>query len=146
MDGQKWFLLDDHREANDDHSHPFLLHEDGIDVRYVKLTVLDMPFGQPATVSGIRVFGTPTGVAPALACGVNVERTGNLDMTVSWDPQSDAIGHIVNWGSSPDKLYHSWMVYGENSRHIGALVHGRPVYVRVDSFNRGGVTRGDVIG
>lgn len=145
VDGREWLVLDDHRDGDDDHSHPFLLHKDGMETRYLRLTVTGMPFGQPATVSGIRVFGPGVGPVPAPVSNMRVERTGDLDMTVSWDPQPDATGHIVQWGHTPDKLYHSWMVYGQDRRHIGALVKGQPVYVRVDSFNRGGVTHGVVM-
>ncbi|MNC40997.1 hypothetical protein D3C75_897430 [compost metagenome] len=48
------------------------------------------------------------------------------------------------WGFSADKLYHSYLVYGDNRVTIGALVKGQSVYIRVDAFNEMGITEGDV--
>ncbi len=45
---------------------------------------------------------------------------------------------------APDKLYHSYMVYGKSEVKIGALIKGQPVYVRVDAFNESGIEEGDV--
>ena len=45
---------------------------------------------------------------------------------------------------APNKLYHSYMVFGKNSQRIGALVKNRPLYVRVDTFNENGITEGEV--
>ena len=53
-------------------------------------------------------------------------------------------GHNVLWGYAPEALYHSCMVFGKNSCRIGALVKDQPVYVRVDTFNEGGITEGEV--
>lgn len=47
------------------------------------------------------------------------------------------------WGSSPEKLYHSYMVFDTKQR-IGALVKGKNYYVRVDAFNENGITEGTV--
>ena len=106
-------------------------------------------------MSGLRVFGLDrTGRAPAVAADVKAVRDGELDMDVTWedgcanDPavNSDpAVGYVVEWGYAPDKLYHSYQVF-ENKVHIAALVKGQPVYVRVDAWNRSGITEGsDVI-
>ena len=65
-------------------------------------------------------------------------------MTVSWQAE-DLVGAVVLWGYAPDKLYHSRMVYGENQTQVGALVEGQKVYVRVDTFNKRGITEGNVI-
>ena len=46
---------------------------------------------------------------------------------------------------APDKLYHSYIVFGKNEIKIGALIKGEPVYVRVDTFNEVGITEGEVI-
>lgn len=54
------------------------------------------------------------------------------------------VGYNVLWGFAPDKLYHSYMVFGSNEVTIGALIKGEPLYVRVDSFNETGITEGDV--
>lgn len=72
-----------------------------------------------------------------------VTRERELDMQVSW--RGDAVGYVVQWGISPEKLYHSYMTFEDHVR-IGALVKGQTeVFVRVDSFNESGITVGDVV-
>lgn len=69
------------------------------------------------------------------------------DMAVSIR-KDDALGHLILWGSSSDKLYHSCIVYGEEGvtkpKRIGALVASRQYVVRVDGFNENGITEGDI--
>jgi hypothetical protein len=64
-------------------------------------------------------------------------------MLASW-AETGAVGYNILWGSAPDKLYHSYMVFGAAEKKIGALMKGEPVWVRVDAFNEAGVTEGEV--
>lgn len=59
----------------------------------------------------------------------------------------NAIGYNILWGHKEDKLYHSYLVYGNevDAKRIGALVKDKNYYVRVDTFNEGGITEGDSI-
>lgn len=52
----------------------------------------------------------------------------------------DAVGYNILWGTSPEKLYHSYMIFGKEQR-VGALVKGKEYYVRVDAFNKMGLQR-----
>ena len=69
---------------------------------------------------------------------------GDLDMVVQIEEQVEALGYNILFGSSPEKLYHSSMVFSAGSHRIGALVKGREYYVRVDAFNENGITQGEV--
>ena len=123
-----------------------IYHKEFKSFRYIKLTVLEVPFNQKIKVSGIRIFGKGNGNAPQPASGVKYDynnETG-MDMMVSWDNDS-ALGHNILWGYAEDKLYHSYMVFGKNSQNIAALVKGQSVYARVDSFNEVGITKGQVV-
>jgi len=142
IDGQRYFVIEDKSKADSDLPHDLIVCEAGLAVRYLKLTVFELPYGQPATVSGLRVFGHGTGSAPAPASAIQVRFDGDLDMTVSWTA-ADAVGANLLWGYAPDKLYHSCIVYGRCDQHIGALVKGEPVYVRVDTFNESGICKGE---
>jgi len=143
-DGEKYFTIADKRNADTDYSHDFIEFDQAEEIRYVKLTVEKLPYGQAASVAGIRIFGKGNGTAPSQASGVSVDYDGAMDMDVSW--QADrAVGANILWGYKPDKLHHSRMVYGDTKGHIGALVTGQPVYVRVDTFNENGITEGTVV-
>ncbi|MBR1659118.1 MAG: family 43 glycosylhydrolase [Oscillospiraceae bacterium] len=141
-DAENWAVLADKREADANLCCDFVL-TGGVMARYLKLTVYEMPFGQPATLSGLRVFGHGGGEAPKAPAGVEAKRTGELNMLVRWAPDG-AVGHNVLWGHAPDKLYHSYMVLGADEKNIGALMRGEPVFVRVDAFNENGVAEGEV--
>ncbi|MBT1170328.1 family 43 glycosylhydrolase [Bifidobacterium sp. SO4] len=146
-DGTQWSALTDRSDADTNLPHDFIVLGEGRALRYLRLTVLETPFGQPAAVSGLRVFGLASGPVPAAPADVTATREGDLDMTVSWKPSNDATGHNILWGHTPDKLYHSYMVFGSErgSQRIGALIAGQPVYVRVDAFNTAGITEGEVL-
>lgn len=64
-------------------------------------------------------------------------------MEMPWKAD-DTVGHNVLWGYAPDKLYHSYMVYGKNKIKVGALMKGQLLYVRADSFNENGIQEGEL--
>jgi hypothetical protein len=66
-------------------------------------------------------------------------------MNVSISAQSDALGYTILFGSSPEKLYHSAMVFTPGEHRVGALIAGREYFVRVDAFNENGITAGNCV-
>ena len=140
-DGENWFVIEDKSEAKSDLSHDLILREEGFDARYLRLSNMAVPYGQNPCVSGLRVFGLGEGDKPAQA-RFYAERIEDLDMLVSVADQEDALGWNILFGSSPEKLYHSYMVFAPGPRRIGALIKGRDYYVRVDAFNESGITEG----
>ncbi|OUP82924.1 1,4-beta-xylanase [Lachnoclostridium sp. An169] len=143
-DGIKYFVIADKRATDTDYAHDFIELAQETRIRFVKLTVEKLPYGQCAAVSGIRIFGKGNGESPHRAEGVQADYDGAMDMDVSWRAE-DAIGAVILWGHAPEKLYHSRMVYGREEGHVGALVTGQSVYVRIDTFNENGITEGEVI-
>lgn len=138
-DGVNYTLLADKTDADTDLSHDLLVWEAGVSVRYLRLSAMELPYGQAPCVSGLRVFGRGDGEPPASPV-YTAARAGDLDFTVSMHAEG-AVGYTVLWGIAPDKLYHSCTVFGE-TRRIGALVAGQPYFVRVDAFNENGITEG----
>ena len=141
LDGKEYFVIEDKREANADLTHDFLVREEGIAVRYLKLSVYATAYDQPACISGLRVFGVGNGKKPS-APKFSVKRDNDLEMTVEMKSEG-AVGYNVLWGATPEKLYHSWMTF-EEVQKIPALVKGREYFVRVDAFNENGITEGEV--
>ena len=156
-DGENWQILEDKRNAVTDLSHDLVLHEDGIPVRYLRLSHMELPYGQTPCVSGLRVFGRGHGPLPAAACDVAVDRYEDLSMKVTWHPALGIaedetaaaacapLGYEVLWGHAENKLYHSMRVFGKCEADIRALVKGQKYFVRVDAFNEVGITHGNVI-
>ena len=145
QDGAQWEVLSDKRKAETDLGHDLVVMEGGIRVRYIRLTVTEVPFHVPPCVSGLRVFGKGNGQKPAQT-GFLARRTGDLDFVVSAEAP-DALGFCILWGSDENHLYHSWLVMGSSlkDKRIGALVKGQAYAVRVDTFNENGITEGKVM-
>ena len=66
-------------------------------------------------------------------------------MNVRIEALPGVLGYNILFGSSPDKLYHSHMVFASGTQRIGALIRGRKYFVRVDAFNENGITEGSCI-
>ncbi len=143
LDGEDYFVIEDKSDAETDLPHDLVVKEDGIQVRFLKLTVLEVPYGQPPCISGLRAFGKGDGAKPAVP-EFEAVRENALDMVVKIRDDSAAAGYNILWGSRPEKLYHSYMVF-KDSQRIGALVKGREYYVRVDAFNENGITKGNTV-
>ena len=60
--------------------------------------------------------------------------------TITWDAQEKAQGYNVLWGIAPDKLYSSWLLYGENELVLRALTTDQTYYFAVEAFNENGVS------
>ena len=140
-DGESWFVIEDKSDAVTDLSHDLIVREEGLLARYLRLSNMAVPYGQNPCISGLRVFGLGDGESPEMPV-FTAARIGDLDMLVQIKEQSDALGYNILFGSAPEKLYHSDMVFAAESHRIGALIKGRDYYVRVDAFNENGITEG----
>ena len=143
-DGESWFVIEDKSNAQTDLSHDLILREDGFVARYIRLSNISVPYAQNPCVSGLRVFGKGSG-AKAVLPSFSAVRTGETDMNVSIREQENTLGYNILFGSAPDRLYHSYMVFSAGEKRIGALVKGCRYCVRVDAFNESGITEGRCI-
>lgn len=143
-DGEAYTLIADRSDAETNLPHELIISEKGLKFRYIKLTVSETPYNQPACVSGLRIFGKGNGKKPKQPAEVRAEFTGDLDLSVHWK-KDDAIGHNILWGYAPEKLYHSYLVMGNAEQQIGAIVKGQPLFLRVDAVNENGITHGNLM-
>ncbi len=143
LDGVSYFPVEDKRTALTDLPHDLILREEGLSCRYLRLTVTELPYGQAAHVSGLRVFGLADVPKPGRV-SASADRIGPMDAVVHWYAE-DSTGVCIHWGYAPEKLYHSCMVYGGQQQLLGGLIAGEGIYLRVDAFNEGGVTRGSLL-
>ena len=143
LDGETYFVIEDKSAAETDLTHDLIVREEGIQVRYLKLTEMAVAFDLAPCISGLRVFGLGEGNAPAVP-SYAVVRTTDLDAEVTIEAQENTLGYNILFGASEEKLYHSWMVFAPGTQRIGALVKGRPYVFRVDAFNENGITEGKI--
>lgn len=144
VDGLEWSSAVDTRGASTETPHAFDVLTVPVRARYVRFTAGAMPFGSPAAVSGLRVFGIGDGPVPS-SVAATASRESDLVARIEWEPGELAQGYNIRYGAAPDKLYHSWLVYGQNSLDLRNLNAGVDYWVAVDAFNESGITPGAVI-
>lgn len=140
IDGKKWQMLVDRANSHKDVPNDYV--EIGIPqtVRYVRYKNIHVPTPHLA-ISGLRVFGTGQGKAPAKVKNLNVSRQADRrDAKISWEKQSGVQGYNVWWGIAPDKLYNSWMVYEDSALELKSLGVDQSYYFSVEAFNENGVS------
>lgn len=140
VDGEHWTRIE---TVDRECSNGYYEVENGVTARYVRVVGGQLPYGQALRVAGLRVFGHGGGKKPAPAAAT-AERTGPLDAVVRWEPIPDAQGCNIRYGTAPDKLYLSHLVYGASEAALSTLTAGQTYYIAVDSFNENGVTPGTV--
>ena len=143
LDGKEWFMICDASGRNDDRPHPYIVLDEKYEVRYLKVTALELPYGKAFALSGLRVFGKGGGERPAEVSGVKATRDPNgLDCRIRFEQAEGAFGYNIRYGISEDKLYTSYCVYDRTDVLITTLNAGQDYFFKVDSFNENGVTEG----
>lgn len=142
--GEEWNILEDKRNCDTDLPHDLIVKPEGINARYIRLTVTDTPYHAAPCISGLRIFGKGCGSVPAPVTEVHALREDTMSMQIDW--QGDAVGYEVLWGHAPDKLYHSYRIFDRTQLEIRALMEDiAQYYVRIDAFNENGITPGETI-
>jgi hypothetical protein len=141
-DGSAWHILADKSNAEADFSHDYICLPRPVKTQYVRLTNVETRESS-FTISGLRIFGKGDRLAPAAVESFRAERQDDRRaVNLSWDGAPDATGFIIRFGTQPDKLYHTHMVYGDNSVVIRSLSVHEPYFFAIDAFNEGGITEG----
>ncbi|MGA1836495.1 family 43 glycosylhydrolase [Herbiconiux sp. 11R-BC] len=144
LDGERWDTALSTMDTAQETPHAFAALSVPKQAQFVRFTAGTMPFGAPAAVSGIRVFGHGGGDAPEQV-RVQAERISPLTAELSWDAAATAQGYNVRYGIAPDKLYHSWLVYDQTRLSLPNLNAGVDYWVAVDPFNESGITEGSTV-
>ncbi len=140
LDDVKWFTLIDKSGSYRDAPNDYVELESPTLVRYVRYNHIESP-APHLSLSEIRVFGIGTGKTPAAVKRLSLDRHADRrDISIQWENQPGAQGHNVRWGIAPDKLYSSWMVYGDNKLLLKALNTEQVYYFAIESFNENGVS------
>jgi len=141
FDGTSWSVLHDGRAESADAPHRLVVLPEAAKYRHFRITGQQTPWNSVFAVSGLRVFGLDQRPAP-LAVEPVVRRTEPRSALVRWEPIAGADGYNVRYGRHPERLYHSWQVWGENELDLSTLNAGEHYWVAVDAYNAGGVTAG----
>lgn len=140
-DGRSWQVLFDGRTDPSDAPHRLVRLSEPRTLRFVRVTGMSVPWDARFAVSGLRVFGVDDRPLPA-AVAPSVTRVEPRNALVRWEPAEGADGYNVRYGRRPDRLYHSWQVWGATELDLSTLNAAEDYWVAVDSYNAGGVTEG----
>lgn len=139
-DGKNWITLVDRKNNYKDVPNDYVELTTPQTVRYVRYKNIHAPTTNLA-ISGLRVFGVGQGKTPSRVKNFKVSRQPDRrDAMITWEKQGNAQGYNVLWGIAPDKLYSSWMVYGDNKLDLKSLGVDQEYYFAIESFNENGVS------
>lgn len=138
-DGKTWHLLFDRSDNAKDQIYELLVLSKAEELRYLRVVnKTDFAVGQ-FSVTDLRVFGHADGKTPDAVKGFRAFRQGDLRrIRMRWQPQNDAEGYIVRWGTTKDRMNHASRVY-TNSVDYGFFDSESNYYVSVQPFNESGL-------
>ncbi len=141
-----WGMAVDYSHNQNDQPHAYVELKTPILARYVKFSNVYFP-NQYLAIGELRVFGNGNGKTPKTPKHFKaVRQTDERNADISWDSVDEAMGYVLYWGISADKLNNSVMIYDENSYELRALNKGQEYFLQVEAFNESGISkRSDVL-
>ncbi|MDO5310238.1 MAG: family 43 glycosylhydrolase [Planctomycetia bacterium] len=138
-DAETWRVLFDRSNNAQDQIYELLVTPKAERTRYLRVTnKTDFEVGK-FSVSEFRVFGHADGKTPG---GVenfkSVRQDNRRRIAMSWNPREDAVGYIVRWGASKDRMNHAARVYATEVDY-GFFDAEQTYYVAVQPFNEVGL-------
>jgi xylan 1,4-beta-xylosidase len=145
-DKQTWKTLIDKTSNTEDLTHQYTVLDSAVTARYLKVTNYRVPSGTFA-ISDFRVFGTNSGDKPAKVETFHIDRTDRDSRAINllWNKKQNATGYNIRFGFQNNKLYRSYMVYGDTSVTLRSLNIGQIYWFAIDAFGESGITKGDTI-
>lgn len=139
-DGKTWRTLVDRSDNYQDVPNDYVELKRPENVRFIRYYNIHVPTPN-LSISGLRIFGKGKGRKPVAVKNFTVERKADRrDALIRWEKQEKAQGYNVLWGIAPDKLYSSWMVYGDNELDMKSLTVNQSYYFAIEAFNENGVS------
>lgn len=144
-DKANWQVILDKSNNESDRSHDYTQLSAPVNYRYVRIKNVKVPDGNFA-ISGLRIFGKGSGAKPTKVIALDANRSieDRRMVTLKWSESDNATGYNISFGSHPDKLYHSYMVYADTEVTIRSLDSKQPYYFTIESFNENGITPSEI--
>ncbi len=141
LDGKKWSMLADKSKNKTDVPHDYVELEKPVQARFIKLENVHMPTGKFA-LSGLRVFGNGNDAKPAPVNDFVVLRTKKDPRSayIKWRATDDAYAYNLYYGTDPDKLYTSIMIYSNNEYWMKEMDLKKDYYFSIEAINENGVS------
>ncbi len=140
IDGKTWSLLIDKSKNQKDVPHDYVVLDKPTQARFVKMVNIHMPDGKFA-ISGLRVFGKANGQNPGVVKNFVPLRgdSERRNVWLKWALNPNATGYHIYFGTDPNKLYNSVMVYSASEYYLNALEKNEAYYFQIEAFNESGI-------
>ena len=140
LDGKTWSLLIDKSKNQKDVPHDYVVLDKPTQARFVKMVNIHMPDGKFA-ISGLRVFGKANGENPGAVKNFVPLRgdSERRNVWLKWALNPNATGYNIYFGTDPNKLYNSVMVYSASEYYLNALEKNEAYYFQIEAFNESGI-------
>jgi xylan 1,4-beta-xylosidase len=141
VDGKRWNVLVNKRDNKKDVPHEYIELATPVQARFLKLENIHVPSGKFA-ISGFRVFGNGNGSRPDTVKQLMVLRTESDKRSawIKWQPAPDAYAVNLYYGTAPDKLYTSIMIYNANEYWLKTMDRNKTYYFSIEAINENGVS------
>jgi hypothetical protein len=141
IDGKKWKILVDKSNNRTDVPHEYIELEHPVQTRYLKLENRHLSGGKFA-ISGLRVFGNGNGEKPDMVKQFIVLRTekDKRNAWIKWRPVDNTYAYNIYFGTAPDKLYNSILVYSVNEYWFKVMDREKPYFFSIEALNENGVS------
>ena len=141
LDGRNWETIVDWSNSYKDAPNAYIPLSIPVKAKSVRYKNIEVP-GRNLAMSEIRVFGLGDGAKPSKVKDFVVERQEDRrDASFSWKPVKGAQGYNIRWGIAPDKLYHSWLIYGDTEHFMRSFDRGTSYYISIEAFNENGISQ-----
>ncbi len=140
LDGKNWVSLLDKSQSFKDTPNDYQELEKSENVRYIRYENISVPMTNLA-ITEFRVFGNGAGRVPEkIRKATYARHADRRNISINWEKQPGSQGYNILWGTAPDKLYNSWMIYGDNQLTLRCLNTDQKYYFAIESFNENGVS------
>ena len=130
LNGNDWKMLIDKSNSFKDSPNDYVELETPVRTRYLRYRNVDVP----TLTSPFRIFEFLVSERrkAGLVTGFSVMRESDRrDALITWNAIDNAQGYNIRWGIKPDKLYSSWLVYGDTQLLLKALTTNQEYYFTI---------------
>lgn len=140
LDGEHWENTIDYSNNQKDKPHAYIELTQPVQARYVMFKNISFP-NKYLSIGELRVFGNGNGKKPSSPKSFQAHRqTDRRNANLAWKPVKDAMGYVLYWGISDDKLNNSVMIYENSVYELRALNTNQKYYFQVEAFNENGIS------
>ncbi|MGF1682744.1 family 43 glycosylhydrolase [Photobacterium minamisatsumaniensis] len=143
-DNKTWTEVSNNLDKQENRSNIYIELDEPVTARFVRFENVNVGVKHLA-LNGLRVFGSANDELPAMPEQVTVKRdTDRRNVYVAWQAVEGAVGYNVRFGIAPDKLYHTYQIWGDEfdgQKEIRSLDIHKGYYFAVEAFNETGVSK-----